>query len=49
MFNEMLEWIDELHPLEREGLTLRAYGIVANEQWRWLTFDDEIALPATYE
>ena len=42
-FNEMLEWINELHPLEKEGLTKRACEIVRENTDK---FDREIAMPA---
>ena len=42
MFDEMLKWIDELHPLEKEGLTKHAYEIVMNR----IGLREEITLPA---
>ena len=44
MFDEMLAWINELHPLEKEGLTKQAYEIVRN----WVPYanmGNEITVP----
>jgi len=46
LFNEMFKWFDELHPLEKEGLTKRAYEIVMAHPSR---FDNEIAVPVAAE
>ena len=46
MFDEMLNWLNELHPLEKEGLTLRIRQIVnANGE----LFGNEIVVPARVE
>jgi len=44
MVDEMLKWIDELHPLEKEGLTRTAYEIIKNRQSNG--FGVEITVPA---
>jgi len=43
-FNSMLQWIDGLHPLEKEGLTKKAYEIVKSQRNN-TTFWDEITIP----
>ena len=53
LFNEMLKWFDTLHPLEKEGLTKRAYEIVEKHYdpagLRRDCFDHEIVLPVAAE
>ena len=44
LFNEMLKWIDELPPLEKEGLTKKAYDIVKSQRHN-TNFWDEITIP----
>jgi len=44
MFDEMLAWINELHPLEKEGLTKRAYELITPVV-RVRIFENEIAVP----
>ena len=44
LFNEMLKWIGELPPLEKEGLTKKAYEIVKSQRQN-TTFWDEITIP----
>ena len=43
MFDEMLEWIDELHPLEKQRLTKQAFEIVRPLQT--MLFGNEINVP----
>jgi hypothetical protein len=46
MFDEMLEWIDELHPLEKQGLTKQAFEIVRPLQT--MLFGNEINVPEEF-
>jgi hypothetical protein len=48
MFDEMLEWINELHPFEKESLIKRAYEIIKYKPQGYLTFGD-ITTPETEE
>ena len=45
MFDEMLAWINELHPFEKEGLTKQAYEIVKQNHTTY--FGAEIAVPVS--
>jgi len=52
LFNEMLKWFDTLHPLEKEGLTKRAYEIVRryeSDSYRVKVFGHEITVPVAAE